>query len=228
VRERRLLRRCASSHIHNGTQSPIPSHENCSQASTNTTQPPKRKQTAAASASKPATKRRSKLAKENDITAEEEAEIQEAYNIFRVYPDELEDSKDGAIPTADVRRCLIALNAPPKDNAELSELIETVDPDDSGWVDYERFVAIAALKLHARHDDPEALNEEIQRAYALFTKGQDRDIGINDLRRVAKELREDVPENVLKDMIREATGGGLGGVNIEDFEGVMNRAGVFG
>jgi hypothetical protein len=29
-------------------------------------------------------------------------------------------------------------------------------------------------------------------------------------------------------MIREATGGGLGGVSIEDFEGVMNRAGVFG
>lgn len=191
-------------------------------------QPPKRKQpTASAPAAKPPAKRRSKLAKENDITAEEEAEIQESYNIFRQDPEEL-DSKDGAIPTSDVRRCLIALNAPPKDAAELKELIETVDPDDSGWVDYERFLAIAALKLHARQDDPEAQSEEVQKAYALFTKGQDRDITINDLRRVAKELREDVPENVLKDMIREATGGGLGGVNMEDFEGVMTRAGVFG
>ena len=188
-------------------------------------QAPKRKQPAAPA--KPAAKRRSKLAKENDITAEEEAEIQEAYNIFRQYPEEI-DSKDGAIPTGDVRRCLIALNAPPKDNAELRELVETVDPDDSGWVDYERFVAIAALKLHARHDDPEAQNEEIKKAYALFTKNQDREISINDLRRVAKELREDVPENVLKDMIREATGGGLGGVSMEEFEGVMTRAGVFG
>lgn len=191
-------------------------------------QPPKRKQPVSkAPTAKPAAKRRSKLAKENDISAEEEAEIQEAYNIFRQDPEEI-DSKDGAIPTADVRRCLIALNAPPRDNAELKELIETVDPDDSGWVDYERFVAIAALKLHARHDDPDAQNEEAERAYALFTRGQERDITINDLRRVAKELREDVPENVLKDMIREATGGGLGGVNMEDFEGVMTRAGVFG
>ncbi|KAM0722352.1 hypothetical protein Q7P37_001793 [Cladosporium fusiforme] len=190
--------------------------------------PPKRKQPAAsASAAKPPAKRRSKLAKENDITADEEAEIQEAYNIFRQDPEEI-DSKDGAIPTADVRRCLIALNAPPKDNTELKELIDTVDPDDSGWVDYERFLAIAALKLHAREDDPEAQSEEVLKAYALFTKGQERDININDLRRVAKELREDVPENVLKDMIREATGGGLGGVNMEDFEGVMTRAGVFG
>lgn len=127
-----------------------------------------------------------------------------------------------------MRRCLIALNAPPKDAAELKELIETVDPDDSGWVDYERFLAIAALKLHARQDDPEAQSEEVQKAYTLFTKGQERDITINDLRRVVKELREDVPESVLKDMIREATGGGLGGVNMEDFEGVMTRAGVFG
>jgi Ca2+-binding EF-hand superfamily protein len=175
----------------------------------------------------PAAKRRSKLAKENDITAEEEAEIQEAYNIFRQYPEEV-DSKDGAIPTGDVRRCLIALNAPPKDKAELRELVETVDPDETGWVDYERFIAVAALKLHARHDDPEAQNEEIKKAYALFTKGQERDITINDLRRVAKELREDVPDDILKDMIREATGGGLGVVSMEEFEGVMTRAGVFG
>lgn len=205
-----------------------PFHAHCKKNQLTRTQPPKRKQPAAgASAAKPPAKRRSKLAKENDITAEEEAEIQEAYNIFRQEPEEI-DSKDGAIPTADVRRCLIALNAPPQDNAELKELIETVDPDDSGWVDYERFLAIAALKLHARQDDPEAQSEEVQKAYALFTKGQERDISINDLRRVAKELREDVPEGVLKDMIREATGGGLGGVNMEDFEGVMTRAGVFG
>lgn len=179
-------------------------------------QPPKRK--AQAAAPKPTQKRRSKLAKENDISADDEAEIQEAFNIF---------AQDGSIPTADIRRCLIALNAPPKDNAELNELIETVDPDDSGLVDYEHFVAIAALKVNQRGEDPEAKREEVRKAYMLFTKGQERDINISDLRRVARELREDVPEGILKDMLREATGGGLGGVGMEDFEGVMQRAGVF-
>ena len=89
-------------------------------------------------------------------------------------------------------------------------------------------MAVAALKLHARHEDPDAMNEEVVKAYGLFTKGQERDITLHDLRRIAKELREDVPDNVLKDMIREATGGGLGGVGMEDFEGVMKRAGIFG
>ena len=190
--------------------------------------PPKRKQqAAAASASKPAQRRRSKLAKENDITAEEEDEIQEAFSLFAV-DDAADESKEGVIATSDVRRALIALNAPPTDTAELQEILETVDPESSGWVGYEHFVAVAALKLHAKHDDPEAMNEEVVKAYHLFTKGQEREINLNDLRRIARELREDVPDNVLKDMIREATGGGLAGVGMEDFEGVMKRAGVFG
>ncbi|KAK3703372.1 hypothetical protein LTR37_014478 [Vermiconidia calcicola] len=191
--------------------------------------PPKRKQPAAtASASKPAAKRRSKLAKENNITPDEESEIQEAFSLFAIQHEDYE-SKEGVIASSDVRRCLIALNAPPNDQAELQELLDTVDPEKGGWVTYEHFVAVAALKLHAKHDDdPDARSEEVAKAYRLFTKGQERDISMNDLRRVAKELREDVPENVLKDMVREATGGGLGGVGMEEFEGVMRRAGVLG
>ena len=55
-------------------------------------------------------------------------------------------------------------------------------------------------------------------------------ITLAHLRRVAKELREDVDERVLRDMIVEANGGqGISnGVGMEEFEGVMRRAGVFG
>ena len=190
--------------------------------------PPKRKQAAATgSAPKPAQKRRSKLAKDNDITADEEAEIQEVFGLFSVQHNDI-DSKEGVIARLDVRRCLIALNTPPADRAELQGIHDTVDPESTGWVSYEHFVAVAALKLNAKHDDPEAMYDEVVKAYSLFTKGQEREINLNDLRRVAKELRENVPDNVLRDMIREATGGGLGSVGMEDFEGVMRRAGVFG
>jgi len=187
---------------------------------------PKRKQPAAKAAKAPQ-KRRSKLAKENDINADEELEIQEAFALF-VDPNEKSDSKEGVIKTQDVRRCLIALNAPPKDNAELAELVDLVDPDGLGLVEYEQFLAVAALKIKNKNEDPDALNEEVMKAYALFTKNEEREITLNDLRRVARDLREDVPDAVLKDMIREATGGGLGTVGMEDFEGVMKRAGVFG
>ena len=190
--------------------------------------PPRRKQQpAAASASKPTQRRKSKLAKEYNISADEEDETKEAFSLFAVQSED-NDSREGVIATSDVRRALIALNIPPNDNDELREIIESVDPEDSGWVTYEYFVAVAALKLRNKHDDPDVMNEEVVKAYQLFTKGQDREINLNDLRRVAKELREDVPDNVLKDMTREATAGGLGGVGMEEFEGVMRRAGVFG
>lgn len=112
----------------------------------------------------------------------------------------------------------------------MQELLEVADPEDSGWVSFEHFLPVAALQLNrAKGDeDEERQQEEVDKAYNLFVKGQDRPITIADLKRISKELREDVPDNVLKDMIREATGGSLGGVSKDDFESVMRRAGVFG
>lgn len=52
-------------------------------------------------------KRASKLAKENGVTAEQEAEIREAFSLFAVqHPDHYE-SKEGVLRRDDVRRCLM-------------------------------------------------------------------------------------------------------------------------
>lgn len=78
----------------------------------------------------------------------------------------------------------------------------------------------------------ESNTEEVSAAYRLFTHGGTGPITIAHLRRVAKELREDVPDDVLKDMILEANGSvkgksrDIGGVSLEDFESVMKRAGL--
>lgn len=54
---------------------------------------------AAAAAPRP-----SKLAKEHDITAQEEAEIREAFALFS---EPMEGEKEGVIPTSDVRRAMM-------------------------------------------------------------------------------------------------------------------------
>jgi Ca2+-binding EF-hand superfamily protein len=68
-------------------------------------------------------------------------------------------------------------------------------------------------------------------AFDLFTQHKPGPITLTDLRRVARTLREEVSDDVLKDMIVEANGEGRDGwrrgVAIEDFEAVMRRAGVF-
>nr|POF14323.1 caltractin [Quercus suber] len=195
-------------------------------------QPPKRKQPAATSSAKPTpAKRRSKLAKENDISADEELEIQEAVKLF-LTEDEIAafSPTTTTLSTADVRRCLIALNTPPANTAEWREIVETVDPEDTGTVGYEHFLGIAALKLRQRGDveDADARAEEVRRAYALFTRGEDRTITLADLQRVARDMKENVSDGVLRDMIKEAKAGAMGGVGMEEFADVMKRAGVLG
>jgi len=177
--------------------------------------------------------RRSKLAKENDLTAEEEAEIKEAWSLFRL--DEVEDyeeEKEGVIRTSDVRNVLKAQGLAPGSQAQMRDFIETLDPDSSGYVTYPHMLALCAIQLKSQTD--ESKDEEVHTAFNLFhpgpgVAGDDPVIRLHDLRAVAKTLKEDVSDDVLKAMILEANGGqGIGrGVNVEDFRGIMTRAGVF-
>lgn len=114
----------------------------------------------------------------------------------------------------------------------MDDFIETLDPDSSGYITYPHFLALCAIQLRSKTDETRA--EEVETAFNLFTHGQvrsdgDEVIGLNDLRAVARTLKEDVSDDVLKAMILEANGGsGISrGVSVEDFRGIMTRAGVF-
>lgn len=91
-------------------------------------------------------------------------------------------------------------------------------------------MAICALKFHNRERTSDSHTQEVDEAFSLFTSGGgEGKITIATLKRVAKALKEDVEEDLLRDMILEANGGaGVGkGVERDEFEGVMRRAGVW-
>ncbi|KAK7910795.1 hypothetical protein PG985_013276 [Apiospora marii] len=197
--------------------------------------PAKRKAPAASAAAAPK-ERQSKLAKEHNITAREEAEIKEAFALFS---EEMDGEKEGVIPISDVRRAMVALNLTPT-KPELREFLSILDPDDEGFASYEPFVAICALKLHARDDDTDETHAaEVDEAFRLFVgnnpstennaDGDAPTLTLGHLKRVAMTLKQDVDDQLLKDMILEANGGaGVGrGVGRAEFEEVMRRAGVW-
>ncbi|KAI5845980.1 ef-hand superfamily Ca2+-modulated protein [Tricharina praecox] len=155
----------------------------------------------------------SALAKSLSLSAAEEREVSEAWSLF---------STGDAMNSSDVRNALIALGLEPS-ATELSEILEAIVDEDEGTVAYEQFLEVAALKLRSTssHDD----SEEVDEAFRLFTTGNR--ITMHDLKRIAAELKEEVSEQQLRDMIAEATKGESGrGVTIDEFEGVMRRAGV--
>ncbi|KAK4457760.1 hydroxyacylglutathione hydrolase [Cladorrhinum samala] len=181
--------------------------------------------------------RRSKLARENNISALEESEIREAFSLFAEPSPEPPHAH--LLPIPDVRRALIALGIPPSSPAELSEFTSILDPDGSGSCELEPFLAICALKFRASDAAAGGRGADHQReldeAYALFTGRPDAEaeaITLGNLRRVARLLRQDeseVTDEMLRDMILEANGGaGVSrGVRKDEFDGVMKRAGVW-
>lgn len=123
-----------------------------------------------------------------------------------------------------------ALGVPPSPS-ELAEFVSILDPEEEGYATYEPFFAICALKFHARdEDDSDAAHRaQVDEAYRLFTNGTEGPITLAHLRRVAAVLKEEVDEEVLKDMILEANGGAgvARGVREDEFDGVMRSAGVW-
>ncbi|EXJ65906.1 uncharacterized protein A1O5_10882 [Cladophialophora psammophila CBS 110553] len=177
--------------------------------------------------------RRSKLAKENDITAEEETAVKEAWSLFRLDEvEEYEDEKEGVIRTRDVQNVLKAQGLAPSSPSQMQEFIDTLDPESEGYVRYPHYLALCAIQLKSKTDETKA--EEVESAFNLFhpgqgNGGQEQVIRLQDLRAVATTLKEQVDDDVLKTMILEANGGkGVGrGVNMEEFQAIMTRAGVF-
>ncbi|KAI3323073.1 EF-hand [Xylariaceae sp. AK1471] len=200
--------------------------------------PPKRKAAGAAKDKDVPRERQSKLAKEHNISAREEREIKEAFALFA---EPMDGEKEGVIPTKDVKRAMVALGLPPS-KPELEEFLSIMDPDDEGHATYEPFLAICALKMHARDEEGGPDSAEVDEAFRLFAGagnvkggggggGGDGDsmLTLAHLKRIAMTLKQDVDEAVLRDMILEANGGaGVGrGVSKSEFEEVMRRAGAW-
>jgi hypothetical protein len=87
-------------------------------------QPPKRRGAPASSSAAPKRARQSKLAKENNISAEEENEIKEVFQLFADSHEDFPKEKEGVIPREDVRKALVYVqsnpvksrSSPPPDN----------------------------------------------------------------------------------------------------------------
>lgn len=142
------------------------------------------------------------------------------------------------IPPSSIYQCALlltrpnrALDVPPSSQAQLHEFLDILDPESDGYTTYEPFFAICALQFHAREqNDSEAAHQaQVLEAFRLFTNNQEGPITLAHLRRVAAVLKEDVDDEMLKDMILEANGGGgvARGVRMEEFDEVMRNAGVW-
>ena len=144
----------------------------------------------------------------DQLTEEQIAEFKEAFSLF-------DKDGDGTITTKELGPVMRSLGQNPTE-AELQDMINEVDADGNGTIDFPEFLA-----LMARKSDGGDSGEEIRAAFRVFDKDNSGKISAAKLRHVMTNLGEKLTDEEVDEMIREADTDGDGEVNYEEFVRMM-------
>lgn len=122
---------------------------------------------------------------------------------------------DGTITTKELGTVMRSLGQNPTE-AELQDMINEVDADGSGTIDFPEFLNLMGRKM--RDTDTE---EEINEAFKVFDKDGNGYISAAELRHVMTNLGEKLTDEEVDEMIREADVDGDGSINYEEFVKMM-------
>ncbi|XP_008787894.1 calmodulin-like isoform X1 [Phoenix dactylifera] len=138
------------------------------------------------------------------LTEEQIAEFKALFGLF-------DKDGDGCITTKELSIVMRSLGQNPTE-AELQDMINEVDADQNGAIDFPEFLNLMACKM--KNTDSE---EELKEAFKVFDKDRNGFISATDLRNVLTNLGEKLTDEEANEMIREADIDGDGQVNYEEF-----------
>ena len=152
--------------------------------------------------------------KRSELTEEQKQEIKEAFDLF-------DTDGSGTIDAKELKVAMRALGFEPK-KEEIRKMIADVDKDGSGVIDYTEFLDMMTTKMAER--DP---REEMIKAFRLFDDDESGKISFKNLKRVAKELGENMTDEEIQEMIDEADRDGDGEISEEEFMRIMKKTNLF-
>ncbi|KAF7284850.1 uncharacterized protein LOC143190610 [Rhynchophorus ferrugineus] len=149
-----------------------------------------------------------------ELGDEEKNNIKEAFDLF-------DSEGTGKIDSKDLKVAIRALGFEPK-KEEIKKMIADIDKDGTGKISYEDFLELMSVKM-AEKDS----REEILKAFRLFDDDETGKISFKNLKRVAKELGENLTDEELQEMIDEADRDGDGEINQEEFLRIMKKTSLY-
>merc|ERR1712032_987908 len=144
----------------------------------------------------------------DQLTEEQIAEFKEAFSLF-------DTDGDGTITTKELGTVMRSLSQNPTE-AELQDMINDVDADGYGTIDFPEFLSLMARKM--KDTDTE---EELIEAFKMFDRDGNGSISAAELRHVMTNLSEKLTDEEVDGMIREGDVDGDGQINYEEFVKMM-------
>ena len=148
------------------------------------------------------------------LTEEQRQEIKEAFDLF-------DTDGSGSIDAKELKVAMRALGFEPKKD-EIKKMIADLDTEGNGVIDYNDFLELMTVKMAER--DP---MEEMMKAFRLFDDDDTGKISFKNLKRVAKELGENMTDDEIQEMIDEADRDGDGEICDEEFFRIMKKTNLF-
>ncbi|XP_011877004.1 PREDICTED: troponin C, isoform 2-like isoform X1 [Vollenhovia emeryi] len=138
--------------------------------------------------------------------------------VLRKAFDSFDSGKTGSIPT-DMVADILRLMGQPFNKKILDELIDEVDADKSGRLEFDEFITLAAKFIV--EEDAEALEKELREAFRLYDKEGNGYIPTTCLREILRELDDQLTNEELDMMIEEIDSDGSGTVDFDEFMEMM-------
>ncbi|KAF3338163.1 Calmodulin [Carex littledalei] len=137
------------------------------------------------------------------LTQEQIAEYKEAFSLF-------DKDNDGCITMHELRTVIKQLGQNPTEE-DVQEMIREVDADGNGTVEFNEFLALMERKLKETDSD-----DELREAFRVFDKDNDGFISSSELRSVLMNLGENITDEEVDEMIKEADANGDGQVDYNE------------
>ena len=147
----------------------------------------------------------------NGLTEDEVLEIKEAFDLF-------DTDHSGEIDVAELKQALMNLGIDTK-NQTLQNMLADIDKNGNANIDFDEFIDMMTAKMSDKDT-----REDLEKVFELFLGDDDTDkIDIKHLKRVCKELNENMSDEELNEMIVRADTDRDGKVSFEEFYAIMTK-----
>ncbi|XP_066212325.1 centrin-2 [Saccopteryx leptura] len=160
------------------------------------------------------TSQRKRMSPKPELTAEQIQEIRQAFDLF-------DTDATGTIDVKELKVAMRALGFEPK-KEEIKKMISEIDKEGTGKMNFNDFLTVMTQKMSEKDT-----KEEILKAFKLFDDDETGTISFSNLKRVAKELGENLTDEELQEMIDEADRDGDGEVNEQEFLRIMKKTSLY-